>query len=246
MINGVARNRIAKLNLTTGAVDLTFTAASPNIVHEMVILGGKLYLVGEFSNVNNTPRRRAAAVNTTNGGLDPTFNPDVDAKVLAIAASADGSRLYIGGNFSTVGGVARSYMAEIDPVTGAVRGPSFNRARATVMSLSVSRDGTKGVRRHEFNIAVQWDVKTGVDEWFVRADGDTQAVAYSNGYVYQGYHDGYLGDTTSGSTPSTQRRGEVVDGFRPARAAIRAGGPSRATAATWSPAAISPTWGASP
>jgi hypothetical protein len=216
MINGVARNRIAKLNLTTGAVDLRFTAASPNVVHDMTIIGGKLYLVGEFNNVNNTPRKRAAAVNTTNGGLDPTFNPDVDAKVLAITASADGSHLYIGGNFSTVGGVARPFMAEIDPSTGAVKGPSFNRARATVMALSADRNGAKVYGGTQYNIAVQWNVNTGNDEWAVRADGDTQAVVYSNGYVYQGFHDGFGGDTTQRVHAIDPATGQVVAGFRPA------------------------------
>ena len=55
--------------------------------------------------------------------LDPTFNPVIDARVMAVAASPDGSRIYIGGNFLNVSWFPRDYMAEINPDTGAVQGP---------------------------------------------------------------------------------------------------------------------------
>ena len=105
-VNGVARNRLAKLDLATGAVDTSFTAGAGNIVHDMVVVGSRLYIVGEFNTVNGVERHRAAAVNTSNGDLDATYDPNASSKVQAIAASPNGATIYLGGNFATMGGVA--------------------------------------------------------------------------------------------------------------------------------------------
>jgi hypothetical protein len=214
-VNGVAKRGLAKLSLASGAIDPAFVATS-GPVDDMVIVGSRLYIVGEFNTVNGQARTRAAAVNTTTGALDPTFNPLIDARVFAVAASPDGSKIYIGGNFLNVSWFPRDYMAEIDATTGAVQGPDFARSRAAVLDLQVSPDGSKIFGGTRWNIGVQWDAVTGDDDWFVDADGDTQAILLTNGYVYQGFHDGYLGDTTQRVHAVDPANGEVQAGFRPA------------------------------
>jgi Domain of unknown function (DUF5122) beta-propeller len=214
-VNGVARTRLAKINLATGAIDPTFVPTSGR-VDDMVIVGSRLYIVGEFNTVNGQTRTRAAAVNTTTGALDPTFKPLIDARVMTVAASPDGSKIYIGGNFLNVNSFPRDYMAEISPVTGEVTGPDFDRSRAAVLDLQVSPDGSKIYGGTRSNIGVQWNVATGDDDWFVDADGDTQAILLSNGYVYQGFHDGFLGDTTQRVHAVDPATGAVQAGFRPA------------------------------
>jgi hypothetical protein len=213
-VKGIPRRGLAKINLATGAVDPTFAPTS-GPVDDMVIVGSRLYIVGSFNTVNTQTRNRAAAVNTTNGALDPTFVPVADARVRTVAASPDGSKLYIGGNFLNVTFFPRDYMAEISPVTGEVQGPDFQRARAAVFDIQVTADGSKIYGGTQWNVAVQWNAQTGDDEWSVEADGDTQAVLLSNGYVYQGFHDGYLGDTTQRVHAIDPATGEVQDGFRP-------------------------------
>ena len=67
----------------------------------------------------------------------------------------------------------------------------------------MSPDGSKIYGGTRWNIGVQWDAATGDEDWFVDADGDTQAILLSNGYVYQGFHDGYSRVTRrSACTPS--------------------------------------------
>ena len=246
-VKGVARRGLAKINLATGAVDPTFEVTS-GPVDDMVIVGSRLYIVGEFNTVNGQTRTRAAAVNTTTELLDPTFNPLIDARVMTVAASPDGSRIYIGGAFFNVSWWPRTYMAEINPDTGAVQGPAdFDRSRAAVLDLQVSPDGSKIFGGTRWNIGIQWDAATGDEDWFVDADGDTQAILLSNGYVYQGFHDGYQGDTTQrvhAVDPSNGKRAGRVPSGVPA--ATRGSGPSTPTAATWSPAATSRRWGACP
>jgi hypothetical protein len=215
-VKGVPRRGLAKINLATGAVDPTFVANSGPVL-DMVIVGSRLYVVGEFGNVNNQPRSRAAAVSTTTGAVDPTFNPEIDGPVMAVAASPDGSRIYIGGNFLNVSFFPRDYMAEINPTTGAVQGPAdFDRSRAAVLDLQVSPDGSKIFGGTRWNIGIQWDAATGNEDWFVDADGDTQAILLSNGYVYQGFHDGYLDDDTQRVHAVDPSNGAVQAGFRPA------------------------------
>lgn len=49
--SGVAKNRIVKLNATTGAIDPTFKASFDNVVREMTFDGnGRLWVCGAFSN----------------------------------------------------------------------------------------------------------------------------------------------------------------------------------------------------
>ena len=52
------------------------------------------------------------------GELVTTFRADTDGVVRALAT--DGTRLFVGGGFTTIGGVARQNLAALDPVTGDV------------------------------------------------------------------------------------------------------------------------------
>ncbi len=62
------------------------------------------------------------------------------ATVYAVAAAPDGNTVFVGGNFSKIGGVSRSRLAEIDLRT--CRVTSFNPAAisSTVLSLAVTND----------------------------------------------------------------------------------------------------------
>ena len=51
-----------------------------------------------------TTLRRSAA----DGSVDPSWNPDVNGIVYALAASDDGNTIFLGGAFTTAGSSARS------------------------------------------------------------------------------------------------------------------------------------------
>ncbi|MBO9625100.1 MAG: PKD domain-containing protein [Microbacterium sp.] len=91
-------------------------------------IGRTVYAGGSFSNARAplaapgtslTPRSNLLAFDVDSGGLLP-FAPVVNGAIKAIAPSPDGSRLYIGGTFTTVNGVGRSNFAILDAKTGAV------------------------------------------------------------------------------------------------------------------------------
>jgi hypothetical protein len=195
MVNGVPRARLAKLNLLTGAVDPKFAPSTGNIVRDMLYTRGKVYVVGDFTALTGVARAHAAALDPTTGAVDPQFKANPDGKVMAIAANTAETKIYLGGLFQHAGGGARVNLAEVDPTTGNVQGPTFKQATDMILDVSVKSDGTKvyGAGGGGLNSAVSWDATTGKRNWATRANGDTQAVQYSNGFVYMGFHDGFGG-----------------------------------------------------
>src|SRR5439155_23409830 len=135
-INGITRKNIARIN-ANGTVDNSFNPGTgPDRAVDAVALqpDGKVLIGGSFTNVNGTPRPRIARLNA-DGSLDPTFNAGTgaDARVSAIAVQPDGNVL-IAGDFLTVNGVLRSYVARL---YGDLARPALTFARSnnsTVMS----------------------------------------------------------------------------------------------------------------
>jgi hypothetical protein len=102
---------LAEMDARTGkpAADWTWTtnAAPDASVAAMAVSpdGGRLYIGGRFTRAGGGESRRIAALDVETGLLDPTFKPvSIDQNIHSIALSADGSRIFIGGNFLEVGG----------------------------------------------------------------------------------------------------------------------------------------------
>lgn len=95
-------------------------------VWAQTMIGTTVYAVGGFSNAraplaapgtNLTPRSNILAYDITNGNLLP-FAPTVNGVIRSVAASADGTRIYIGGSFNTVNGQTRWNFAALNATTG--------------------------------------------------------------------------------------------------------------------------------
>jgi hypothetical protein len=89
-------------------------------VYDLTVLdSGRVILVGNYTKIG-------AVLRTDVGALLPTGKPDLgfeastNGDVRAVAASEDGSRIFIGGTFTEVNGVPRQNLAAIDAVTGAL------------------------------------------------------------------------------------------------------------------------------
>ncbi|GAA1561380.1 hypothetical protein GCM10009789_13300 [Kribbella sancticallisti] len=96
-------------------------------VQGIAVAAGKAYVGGRFTSVrppgsplgtNEVGQAYLAAFDATTGNLVAAFNPVLDGQVYAVAASADGSRIFIGGDFTTVNGVTRNRIAAFDTATG--------------------------------------------------------------------------------------------------------------------------------
>jgi hypothetical protein len=95
----------------------------------LAVTKGKAFVGGRFTRVrppgaapgtSQTVRTYLAAFNQTTGALDTTFNHDVNNFVWSIVASPDGTKVYIGGDFTRVDGQVRNRIAAFDATTGAL------------------------------------------------------------------------------------------------------------------------------
>jgi uncharacterized delta-60 repeat protein len=112
--------RILRLN-TDGSVDSSFTAQSitgSSIETITLQANGRIMVAGTFTAIGGQAIKNLARLTST-GGVDTTFNPNVNATVSALALQSDG-RLVIGGSFTQVGGLQRFSLARLansSPVT---------------------------------------------------------------------------------------------------------------------------------
>ena len=90
-------------------------------------IGNVIYMGGKFLQVQHGiggptfTQSYLAAFDVNTGEWIPTFNPVINAPVWKIMASPDGTKLFVGGEFTSVNGQANtSALAALDPTTGAV------------------------------------------------------------------------------------------------------------------------------
>ena len=138
---GDFHNDIKRLN-ADGTLDAAF---SPNVygpVYSTALQAdGKILIGGLFSSVDGVPRNRIARLNA-DGTLDSGFNPNVGTSnngIYSMTVQADG-KILIGGDFTTVGGVARNYVARLN--ADGTLDTGFNpNANGTVQTLGLQADG---------------------------------------------------------------------------------------------------------
>lgn len=124
LLNGVANNRIARLDLANGSVDTTFAAnvaagISSGAVHAIAIHpdgpnAGRIVIGGVFTSVNGVARTNIARLNE-DGTVDTSFAPaglGPDGAVFTVAIDDEG-RVLVGGEFTAVGGLGRSRFARL-------------------------------------------------------------------------------------------------------------------------------------
>jgi PKD repeat protein len=135
--------------LTTVSADGLPTVQVNGVVWDQVIVGNTVYATGEFTSArpagaaagtDETPRSNILAYNLATGALISTWAPTLNAQGKSIVASTDGTRIFVGGSFTSVSGVNRYRVVALDATTGAVI-PSWNVVSdSRVRSLAISGD----------------------------------------------------------------------------------------------------------
>ena len=122
-VGGVDRNSVVAIDAATGVV-LPWHPDARSVVSSLASVGNTIYLGGPFEQVNDQPRNGLAAVDATTAALlpwDPNpRGPREDGYYTSIHALAThGSTVFVGGDFTRIGGQARASLAALDGITGA-------------------------------------------------------------------------------------------------------------------------------
>lgn len=180
---------------TVGATALP-TVQIDGVAWAQTVVGDTVYVAGKFGTArpagspagsNTTPRSNFLAYNITTGALITSINVPLNGQALAIAASPDGSRVYIGGDFTSAGGATYYRIVAISTATGQPIG-SFrpvmeSQVRAiAATNTAVYAGGTfssvNGVSR---GYIAKIDASNGslVTSWSASADNVVDAIAVS-------------------------------------------------------------------
>jgi len=119
-VSGQPRNGIAAIDAATGVPTAWDPGALPGLseVTGIAAGGNTIYVCGDFHLIGGQPRRGLAALDATTG-VATGWNPAVDADYIAFhCLLLSGDNLYVGGNFSHVGGRSRGSVAALDTTTG--------------------------------------------------------------------------------------------------------------------------------
>lgn len=104
---------------TDWQVTLQGTASEPAMVTALVLSGDTVYFAGEFRGVGGEIRQDMAAVDARTGSLrpwDPAPAGHTFGSIRGLVAQGD--HIYVGGDFTAIGGAVRSGVAGLDKDTG--------------------------------------------------------------------------------------------------------------------------------
>ncbi len=113
----------------TVSADALPTVQVDGVVWTQTVIGNTVYAGGSFTTarpagsapgVSTTPRGNMLAYDIRTGELIQSFAPMFDGQVLSVVGSPDGSRVYVGGEFTKVNGIPRYRVAAFNTATGAL------------------------------------------------------------------------------------------------------------------------------
>jgi hypothetical protein len=206
-VNGVARDGLAQLDATSGALT-SFKHNVSGTPRALAIAAGRLYLGGSITSVDGATVGYSAAFTLSTGALDKGFAAKADAQVLAIAYDASTNRLYLGGKFHRINGARKTgKLAAVNPATGAVVSAFVSRVAVEVRSITFGSGSVYAALGGAGGRAVAYS-PTGAVRWQVTTDGDSQAVAFLGAVLYVGGHF----DNACTTPIVTATKGDCVDG----------------------------------
>jgi len=98
--------------------------------------GRNLFIGGELTSVNGFVRRHLAALNATTGIGLASWHANTNNEVLTMQVNPSGTTLYVGGHFTSVGGVKRLRLAAVSTADGSLRTGFRPSADNDVLSMA--------------------------------------------------------------------------------------------------------------
>lgn len=186
-VGGVPRDKVAAVSAATGQP----TAWKPSLnaeVRAIATSGEAVYVGGSFTQALGQPEGYLVKLSAGDGSLDPTFDARADGGVRAIEVSPDGSKVYPGGDFRSIGGQQRVGIAELDATTGDAT--SFAPTEGgVVLDVELSADGSTMYCATTSNRTHRYRPSNGNSPlWTLRTGGDVQAIGVADAAIYVGGH----------------------------------------------------------
>ena len=138
----IPRSNIFAFDATTGVIDTAFAPVLDGEVESLAVAPDGLHVFagGSFTKINGVAQKSLVKLRLRDGARITAFKGRTNARVKDMAVS--GGRLYIGGTFKTADGVARTALAAVDPVTGALSATSTWPSPAPGRAPSTSTSST--------------------------------------------------------------------------------------------------------
>lgn len=203
-IAGQERDGLAAVDASTGAarpwnpgtVELR-PGVSGGFVSSIAVAGPMVYVGGSFTGIGGQARNDIAAIDASSGAVS-SWNPNAEAEsrygtTFVRAVAVLGSTVYVGGQFTTIGGQQRSDIAALDAASGVatpwnpgVSGDWVNSIAVAGPTVYVGGDFTRIGGQLRTNIAAV-DARTGsATAWQPGASNLVLALAVSDSTVYAG------------------------------------------------------------
>jgi hypothetical protein len=196
-VNGESHARVVALD-TAGDTVSGWDVAADKEVRDIVSVGGDLFLAGLFGKVNGVTMPGLAKVTAATGQVERSWKvPATGGKPRSIYPL--GSDLLIGGSFTTLEGQPRTFLGSATMDTGDVTSwaPAPGCDNCVIFDVVASGDSVYTAAGGSGGRATQWSYATGAAQWYVRGDGNVQAVGLADGILYAG---GHFGPTFGGQT----------------------------------------------
>lgn len=144
--SGSADAAASVLDTPTVAVDALPTVQIDGVAWAQATIGNTVYVTGSFANArpagaavgtSQTAKQNILAYDITTGSLNTAFQARLNAQGQAIAASPDGTRVYVGGDFTSANGVTRGRLVAFNSKTGALISTFAPTLNARVSAIAV-------------------------------------------------------------------------------------------------------------
>jgi hypothetical protein len=215
-VAGQSRPHLARVSLADGALAAPSWQLDGDVM-SLESAGETVYAGGSFLTLGGLDQYRLMKLDAGTGAVDRTFFPRTNGPVQALQLAPDGSRLFVGGSFTTLSGLSRNGLGVLDPATGEPTATVFPYSVSPTLSLAIDDTGSRifAGSANVNNVISAYSTATGALAWQHVADGDIQAADYYDGTVYFGFHEGDGGDTTVRMLAADAATGAIDTAFRP-------------------------------
>jgi trimeric autotransporter adhesin len=138
-VGGQVRYGLANVDALAGTLG-AWNPAVDDVVDALTLIGNKLYVAGGFRTLGGVSRSGLGAVDVTSGSVtDWNPSPGGSFPTTVYALANNGSTVFVGGDFRSLGGTPRGFLAGISATNGSLL-TSIPEADGPVWSLAASGD----------------------------------------------------------------------------------------------------------